>query len=104
MEEVHQRGFGVVLDEARQHVSLTTAGYGISFDLDALDPREEPGVGSPVPNGLLKEEVTEALASIHGDPQLLALEIVEYNPYRDLHFATAQAVHDLCRSLTQGAI
>ncbi|GAO37815.1 arginase [Sulfuricella sp. T08] len=99
MEEVHRRGMNAVLDEARRHVSQASFGYGISIDLDALDPREEPGVGTPVPNGLLRKEVTEALACIHSDQQLLAFEIVEYNPYRDLHFTTAQAVHDLCRSL-----
>lgn len=101
MDEVHRRGMSAVLDEARCHVSQATVGYGISMDMDVLDPREEPGVGTPVPDGLLREEVTDALASIHGDPLLLAFEIVEYNPYHDLHLSTAQAVHDLCLSLVQ---
>ncbi|MDP2830324.1 MAG: arginase [Sulfuricellaceae bacterium] len=99
MDEVNLRGMSAVLNEARSHVSQATIGYGISIDLDVFDPQEEPGVGTPVPNGLLRAEVTDALASIHSDPQLLALEIVEYNPYRDIHFTTAQAVYDLCRSL-----
>jgi len=101
MDEVRRRGMSAVFDEARSHVSQVTVGYGISIDLDVLDPLEEPGVGTPAPNGLLREEVTEALASIHNDQLLLAFEIVEYNPYHDLHFTTAQAVHDLCRSLIQ---
>ena len=99
MEEVHRRGMRAVLDEAHSHVSHATVGYGISIDLDALDPLEQPGVGTPVPNGLLRAEVSEALASLQSDPLLLALEIVEYNPSRDLHFTTAQAVHDLCQAL-----
>jgi arginase family enzyme len=36
-----------------------------------------------------------------GDERLLALEIVEYNPYRDEGFVTAGAIHDLCRSLIE---
>ena len=104
IDEVHRRGLQAVLAEARAQVTRHTAGYGVSMDMDALDPREEPGVGTPVADGLLRQEVTAALVALHDDPRLLALEIVEYNPYRDLHFATARAVHDLCRSvLTAGA-
>lgn len=40
----------------------------------------------------------KALQALHGDSKLLAMEIVEYNPYRDQRFETARAVHDLCRS------
>lgn len=101
MEEVRRRGMSAVLDEARRHVSQATVGYGISMDMDALDPLEEPGVGTPVPGGLLRDEVADALASIHSDPLLLAFEIVEYNPYHDRHLTTAHAVHDLCQSLIQ---
>lgn len=50
---------------------------------------------------LLRDEVADALASIHCDPLLLAFEIVEYNPYHNRHLTTAHAVHDLCQSLIQ---
>jgi arginase family enzyme len=56
-------------------------------------------VGSPVPGGLLRIELTDALRQAHGDEKLLALEIVEYNPYLDKNFVTARAIHDLCQSL-----
>lgn len=99
MHEVRRRGLSEVFAEARQRVAAHTAGYGISIDLDALDPAEGPGVGTPVPGGLLRADMTEALALAHGDERLLAVEIVEYNPYRDEHFVTARAIHDLCQSL-----
>ncbi|MDP1732771.1 MAG: arginase [Sulfuritalea sp.] len=99
MHEVRRRGLSEVFAEALQRVGEHTRGYGISIDLDALDPVEGPGVGTPVPGGLLRADMTDALALAHGDEKLLAVEIVEYNPYLDEHFVTARAIHDLCQSL-----
>jgi arginase len=101
MDEVERRGMQAVFAEARERVCAQTAGYGISIDLDALDPAEEPGVGTPVPNGLRRADVVHALTLAHCDARLLALEIAEYNPYLDTHFATADAIRDLCRSLLE---
>ena len=99
MHEVRRRGLSEVFAEALQRVGEHTTAYGISIDLDALDPAEGPGVGTPVPGGLLRADMTDALALAHGDEKLLAVEIVEYNPYLDEHFVTARAIHDLCQSL-----
>ncbi|MBI5793053.1 MAG: arginase [Rhodocyclales bacterium] len=101
MDEVRRRGLPEVFGEALQRVARDTAGYGISIDLDALDPAEGPGVGTPVGGGLARAELAAALALADGDERLLALEIVEYNPYRDEGFVTARAIHDLCRSLIE---
>ncbi|MDK9704326.1 MAG: arginase [Sulfuritalea sp.] len=99
MHEVRRRGLPEVFAEALDLVRRRTAGYGISIDLDALDPAEGPGVGTPVPGGLLRADLVAALTQAHGDGKLLALEIVEYNPYLDERFVTARAIHDLCQSL-----
>ena len=72
-----------MLREAREIACTGTVGYGISFDLDAIDPREAPGVGSPVRAGLGAAEAINALAQHACDPALRGLEIVEYNPYLD---------------------
>lgn len=101
MDEIKRRGLPAVFTEARARVCAGTAGYGISIDLDALDPGEEPGVGTPVPDGLHRCELVDVLRLAHCDARLLALEIVEYNPYLDIGFATARAIHDLCRSLLE---
>ena len=101
MDEVERRGMQDVFAEARRQVCAQTAGYGISIDLDALDPLEESGVGTPAPDGLRRVDVVDALTLAHCDAKLLALEIAEYNPYLDMHFATAGAIHDLCRSLLE---
>jgi arginase len=99
MAEIRRRGLAELCAEAWAHVTREAAACGVSLDLDALDPEEEPGVGSPVAGGLHRDELAAALRGLHGDPRLRALEVVEYNPYADRDFATARAIHDLCRSL-----
>lgn len=91
MEEVRRRGLSAVFDEALALVRNGTAGFGVSVDLDALDPDEEPGVGSPVPGGLRCDELAAALSRLRDDPAFIAMEIVEYNPRRDRAHATAHA-------------
>lgn len=99
MDEIRARGLAAVFAEAWARVTRETAACGVSLDLDALDPAEEPGVGSPVAGGLRRAELAAALRTLHGDARLRALEVVEYNPYADRCFATAQAIHDLCQSV-----
>jgi arginase len=101
MHEIHRRGLPEVLAEALAIVRDGTAGYGVSIDLDVLDPREEPGVGSPVPDGLHCHALEQALHQLRGDPELLALEIVEYNPHRDREQLTAQAAGALFRAVLE---
>ncbi len=91
MDEVRRRGLADVFDEALAIVRQGTAGFGVSVDLDALDPAEEPGVGTPVPGGLRRAELAAALSRLRGDPGFVAMEIVEYNPRRDSGHATADA-------------
>ena len=80
MEEIRQRGVTATLAEAMAIARTGSAGYGVSLDLDVLDPAEEAGVGSPAPGGLLCSELEQALRQLRDDPKMLAMEIVEYNP------------------------
>ena len=99
MEEIRQRGIGAVWQEAMSIVQHQTAGFGVSLDLDVLDPQEEPGVGSPEPGGMLKNLLIEMLGTLKTNPDFLAMEIVEYNPYLDTNFVTANAVCDLVAAI-----
>lgn len=83
MEEVTRRGFATVWREALAQVSRASAGYGITLDLDALDPRDAPGVGTPAPGGIDADELVRALTDARQDRNWLALEIAEYNPHLD---------------------
>lgn len=99
MQEVHQRGIEVVMAEALEIVQRDTAGFGISIDLDVLEPREDPGVGSPAPDGVLGFELASALKQIKGHPKLLGIEIVEYNPSLDRNQITAQRAIELLETV-----
>jgi arginase len=94
-EEIARRGFAACLDEAMAVVAAAPAGFGVTLDLDAIDPRMAPGVGSPEPDGLRAADVLTALHWIAGMPGLKAVEIVEYNPDRDRHGSTAALLSDL---------
>jgi arginase len=99
MREVRQRGFDATLREAREIACAGTAGYGISVDLDAIDPGEAPGVGSPVRGGLSGKDVVNSLACHAGDTALRGLEIVEYNPHLDRDAQTIALVPAIAEAL-----
>lgn len=94
-EQVHQRGFVDCLEEAVGIVSAAPAGFGVTLDLDAIDPQLAPGVGSPEPDGLVAHDALMAIHLAAGMAGFKALEIVEYNPDRDQYGATASLISDL---------
>ncbi|PKO73772.1 MAG: arginase [Betaproteobacteria bacterium HGW-Betaproteobacteria-17] len=100
MDEIRRRGLAAVFDAALAIARQGTAGFGVSVDLDALDPEEEPGVTTPVPGGLRRAELAAALSRLRGDPAFVAMEIVEYNPRRDRDRATADAAGALVDAIT----
>lgn len=102
MDEVRERGFDTVWDEALQHVKLHTAGYGITIDLDGMDPRDAPGVGSPVGAGIAAEDLIRGVQRSHGDPKLLAVEIAEYNPHVDKERRTLRLLRRLICAAVAG--
>jgi ornithine--oxo-acid transaminase len=92
MREIVARGLETVLEEALARVRRGTAGYGITLDLDAIDPADAPGVTTPVPQGLRAAELIPALEAIARAAPPLAVEIAEYDPLADAGGATAQLV------------
>jgi ornithine--oxo-acid transaminase len=103
MAEIAQRGLDAVMQEALSIVQRGTAGFGVSLDLDAVDPRDAPGVNSAAPSGLRATELVPVMARLRNHPGLLALEIAEYDPYRDEDGRTARVVSDmLCAVLGAG--
>lgn len=100
-DEVARRGFAECVREAIARVRADTAGWGVSFDLDALDPQDAPGTGVPVPGGLRTAEVSAALHGLAGDPRMLAVELVEYNPTLDAGRATAMAAERVLGAIVE---
>jgi arginase len=98
MTEIAQRGVANALREALDIVRSASGGFGITIDMDALDPRDAPGVGTPAPGGLRAAELIAELATVNGADDLRALEICEYNAARDRHGITQRNLVGLARA------
>lgn len=98
-DEVASRGLADCLVEAVTRLETRCAAWGISFDLDALDPEDAPGTGVPVDGGMRLVEVLDALHGLAVQPRLAALELVEYNPMLDVRRETAAAAEAVLRAL-----
>ncbi len=90
MLDVDRRGMAAIMDEATTRVSENTHGFHVSLDLDALDPHEAPGVGTPVSGGLTFREAHAALEIIAEHGGMRSLDLVEVNPILDSHNRTAE--------------
>ncbi len=93
MDEVRARGLTRSLGKAFAIASRGAAVVGLSIDLDAVDPTDAPGVGTPAPNGLRGLDLVESLRRLA--PQLVLAEIAEFNPSHDREDKTARLVIDL---------
>lgn len=83
IEDVVRRGLARVMDDAVALAGRGTAAFGVTLDLDALDPREFPAVATPASFGIRGDELARAFRRIGGDPRLAAFELAEYCPRLD---------------------
>jgi arginase len=89
MREIDERGLRAVMSEAIERATDGTAGFHVSFDMDAVDPKEAPGVGTPVRGGLTYREAHLAMEILGDCSDLVGMEIVEVNPVLDIANQTA---------------
>ncbi len=89
MEQIDRYGMVSVVEKAIEHVSRDVDGIWLSLDLDALDPRHAPGVGTPVPAGLTQREAHLACEMIAETGKLIGMDLVEVNPILDVQNQTA---------------
>lgn len=99
MDEVKARGLAAVMQEAVNHVTKKTIGFGISLDLDSIDPIEAPGVDVPEPGGLHALELIECLEALSQHEKLITTEIVEFDPSKDKNKLTENLILKLIRAI-----
>ncbi len=75
-------GIEAVLNQTIDHLKSCDLIY-VSFDVDSLDPEISIGTGTPVPNGLSKEEAIYLLSSLLKNEKIVGLEFTEINPLLD---------------------
>lgn len=90
MREIDERGMSACMTEAIKIASQGTAGYGVTFDVDALDPGDAPGSGTLVRGGLTYREAHLGMEKIAEAGGMRYLEIVEINTALDVNNKTAE--------------
>jgi arginase len=101
MDDIWQQGLPAVLQQALQIITKNSAYYGLSIDLDAMDPKDAPGVGVPEPRGISGKMLCDALhlLKLYQDTHLLGIEIVEFNPKLDQEHKTEILVKELLEAI-----
>lgn len=83
MRDIDERGMKAVMTEALAAANDGTAGFHLSLDMDGVDPREAPGVGTPVRGGFSYREAHLAMEMICDTHRMVSMEVVEVNPVID---------------------
>ena len=80
MDEVRERGLATCMRAAVDTANQGEAGFGLTIDIDVIDPSEAPFVATPVNGGLSVEECAKALSDLPHKDRLLGMEVVEFTP------------------------
>lgn len=96
--EMDERGMSSIMDEAIAIASDGTAGYHVTLDVDFIDPRFAPGVGTPVPGGATYRESHLAMEHVADDGRMVSLEFAELNPIFDVRNQSAEVGVELLLS------
>ncbi|HEY1882806.1 MAG TPA: arginase [Candidatus Cybelea sp.] len=100
MSDVDKLGMVRVMELARAVAGANGRAIHVSFDMDAIDPSEAPGTGTPVKGGLSYREAHLVMEMLHESRQLGSIEMVEINPiFDDRNQTAALAVGLICSAL-----
>jgi arginase len=97
MREIDKRGIGPVTEELVERLRHLSRVH-VSLDMDSLDPREAPGVGTPEAGGLNYREAHLLMEVIAESLQVGSLDVVEINPILDERNRTAELAIELILS------
>ena len=102
MDEVEKRGFSSVLQEAVEYVTRHAANYGVTIDIDSVDPQDAPGVDVPEKAGIRGNDLCDGLRKIVSDSRLIATEVVEFDPSHDVEGKTEKLIADILEIIAKG--
>ncbi len=102
MADIDERGMTAVVEDALAVATEGTDGIHISLDLDWLDPKTAPGVGTPVRGGVTYREAHAALETVskrhERENAIRSMDVVEVNPILDEANETATVAAELTAS------
>ncbi len=102
MDEVKERGLETVMKEALAIVKKHTAHFGVTIDIDAMDPADAPGTGVAEPDGIHAKDLYHALKMLAHEKNLIGLEIAEFDPHKDKNHMTETLIANIITSVTLG--
>src|SRR5581483_11853065 len=94
MSEIDQVGVKAAIQEAIQLLQ-GPGGIHLSVDMDAMDPLQAPGVGTPWPGGLTYREAHLAMELLAASGHVASMEVVEVNPITDHENQTGKFAEEL---------
>ncbi len=95
MHDVDRRGLPAVAEEAIAAATVGGVPLHVSFDIDVVDPRDAPGVGTPVPGGMTFRDAHLVMELIAETGTMRSLDLVEVNPILDHANQTGELAADL---------
>lgn len=98
MQEIDRFGMGACVEQAIDIANDATAGFHLSFDIDAVDPGNAPGTGTLKRGGLTYREAHLLMELAADSERLLGLDLVEVNPLEDVQNSTAVLATELIAS------
>jgi arginase len=98
MREIDELGIAEVARQALAKLAHRPRLH-VSLDMDALDPTEAPGVGTPVDGGLTYREAHLLAEILAEEGNIASIDVVEVNPILDHRNETARLAVGLVASL-----
>jgi arginase len=98
MRDVDELGMHAILRKALARL-VNLPQIHLSLDMDAIDPQEAPGVGTPSHGGLTYREAQLIMETLCDSGKLRSVDVMEVNPILDIRNQTAQVAVSLLSSL-----
>ena len=95
MAAIGQHGLAALIIPFLEKVKRENGLLHVSLDIDFLDPRIAPAVGTPVSNGVSLQDALLLMGALSDSGVVTSMDIVEYNPALDVHKITLPIVVDL---------
>jgi len=102
MEEINQKGWDKVIDEAIKEAKEAAEYLFISFDVDVVDPAFIPGTSTPEPGGMTMREALPICRRLCAEANVIGIELVELRPDSDPGYTTMLNAKALLRQMLNG--
>ena len=97
MREIDEQGISVIANKTLMKF-MHLKRIHLTMDMDALDPVEAPGVGTPVPGGITYREAHLLMEILADSGKVSSMDLVEINPILDIANKTAELAVELTLS------